>query len=208
MAEVSRVLFTLGDQPFEDVHISFEDWPNQKSAQIFEQIPVLEIVENGQTVRLAQSNTVERYLANKFGLFGKNDLERAQIDMINEQVRDLHLLFVDIYSTLYYKKPGYVLKAVELDKALTEFVPASLKLIERLYEKNQAATGGSGFLVGSEISYADVKLVNIYDWLLDRKDEILEKVPLLKQHYNHVRSLPKLKEHYSKSDNLQLTLYL
>jgi glutathione S-transferase len=208
LAEVTRVLFTLGGQDFEDIHISFEDWPNHKSAQIFHQIPVLELTENDKTVRLAQSNTVERFLANKFGLFGDDELERARIDMICEQVKDLHLIFIDIYSALYYKRPGHELKRKELETALTETVPAILKLIQKLYEENQAATNNSGFLVGSKISYADVKLVNIYDWLLDRKDAVLEQLRDLKQHYEKIRSLPKLKEHYNKSDNLQLTLYI
>jgi glutathione S-transferase len=209
LAQVSRVLFALGGQEFEDVHISFEDWPNHKSAQIFHQIPVLEFVdENGKTVRLAQSNTVERFLANKFDLFGENDLERARIDMICEQVMDLHLVFINIYSSLYYKRAGHELKRIQLEKVLTETAPASLKLIEKLYEQNQAVTNNSGFLVGNKLTYGDIKLVNIYDWLLDRKDAILEQAPRLREHYDKIRSLPKLKEHYSKSDNLQLTLYI
>jgi len=39
--------------------------------------------------KLAQSNTIARYLAGQYGLAGKNDWERAQADMYVDCVEDI-----------------------------------------------------------------------------------------------------------------------
>lgn len=51
----------------------------------FGQVPVLEV--DGQV--LAQSNTIARYLARKYGLAGKNDWEQALADMYADNINDL-----------------------------------------------------------------------------------------------------------------------
>ena len=56
------------------------------------QVPVLEY--NGQ--QIAQSMTIARFLANEFNLAGKNALEKAQADMVVDNVTDL---FNGIIST-------------------------------------------------------------------------------------------------------------
>lgn len=47
-------------------------------------MPILYI--DGQP-KVGQSKAIERFLAKQFGLFGANDVEGAQIDMIGEHVR-------------------------------------------------------------------------------------------------------------------------
>jgi glutathione S-transferase len=70
-------LFALANQEYEDAHLSFEEWPQHKQQMVFEQIPVLDVTENGQTIQIAQSNVIERYLATRFDLFGKNATEKV-----------------------------------------------------------------------------------------------------------------------------------
>ena len=62
LGEVSRIFFNIAGQPFEDVHIEFADWSKHKASFPFQQVPVLEITENGKTVQISQSNAIERYL--------------------------------------------------------------------------------------------------------------------------------------------------
>ena len=50
----------------------------------FGQIPVLEV--DGKTI--AQSMTIARFLARKYNLVGKNELEEAETDMIVDCVTD------------------------------------------------------------------------------------------------------------------------
>ncbi len=51
----------------------------------FGQLPVLE-VDGGV---IAQSNAICRFIAKKAGLYGKDDLEQASIDMIIDFIGDL-----------------------------------------------------------------------------------------------------------------------
>jgi glutathione S-transferase len=127
--------------------------------------------------------------------------------MIAEQVNDLHRLLIVPLAAIYNKKPGLEFRKDDLETGFSELVPAGLKLIVRLFEQNQRDTNNSGFLVGSELSYADVKLVNLYDWFGTRREEILDKVPSLKAHAERVRNSPQLKEYYEKSDKVAVTIY-
>ena len=85
-AEVARHLFDLAGQEFEDKRLSFDEWRSFKADFPFQQLPVLEVTEeqDGKTYRIAQSHAITRFLAQRFNLAGKNDIERAQCDMINE----------------------------------------------------------------------------------------------------------------------------
>lgn len=84
-AEVHRHLFDIVGQEFEDKRISFDEWRACKTEFPFHQLPLLEVTEdNGQTYRVAQSHAITRFLARRLNLDGKNDIERAQCDMINE----------------------------------------------------------------------------------------------------------------------------
>jgi hypothetical protein len=103
---------------------------------------------------------------------GRDDLERARIDMINEQVVDMRNMLHAIYSTIYYKKSDAAEKRNELDKVLSEAIPSGYKFIEKLFAENQLKHPSSGVLVGDSISYADVKLFVFHDWLRDRRDEV------------------------------------
>lgn len=207
LAEVSRVLFQLGGQEYEDVPVTFEEWPKHKATMPFQQVPVLEVhEENGEKVVIAQSGSIERYLAKKFNLLGKSDLEQARIDMVCEQVNDLHRNLLQLYGHIYFRKPGYEAKKAELEKTLDE-MGTSLKLIEAIYADNQAKSGNSGFLIGDKVSYADIKLINFYDWLNDKKSSTLDQVPGLKQHYEKIRGLAQLKEFYEARDKVPLTIY-
>ncbi len=76
-AEISRMLFSLGKQAYEDKRIELKDWPAMKKETTFGALPVLEVIENNETTVLAQSVSIARYLANRFGLAGKTDLEKG-----------------------------------------------------------------------------------------------------------------------------------
>jgi glutathione S-transferase len=41
--------------------------------------------------KLAQSGAILRYLANKYGLAGKNDLEKAKVDEIYDFFKDVYV---------------------------------------------------------------------------------------------------------------------
>ena len=86
---------------------------------------------------------VARFLANEFGLSGKNNLEKARADMIVDCVSDIFAGMVAIFKAPEDKK------AEMKKKYETETIPAGLELLEKLLKQN-----GSKFFVGNCVSVA------------------------------------------------------
>ncbi|VDP46547.1 unnamed protein product [Heligmosomoides polygyrus] len=84
LAEVTRQLFALADQKYEDVRHTDQTFAPVKSTFPFGQLPVLEV--DGQV--LAQSHAIARYVARTFGFAGKDAFEQAVIDSLADQYKD------------------------------------------------------------------------------------------------------------------------
>ena len=89
--------------------------------------------------------SIARYLAEKFGLAGKNDIEKAQCNMLVDQI------FFDMNIT----QIGGVLGIKNVDEKklawsslMKEKIPYMLKLIENVLEANPSQ---SGYLVNYDI---------------------------------------------------------
>lgn len=68
-ADLIKLLFYFANQPFEGIQIKQNEWNHYRSFMPFEQLPVL--VLNDQ-IRIAQTNTICRFLAKQFNLNGKS----------------------------------------------------------------------------------------------------------------------------------------
>ena len=113
-AELSRLILAQAGQEYEDVRISKDEWPAMKPGNTYKdewpkdeflldcqnilnnisfvlvdmpggQLPVLEI--DGE--KIGQSITIARFLANKFHLTGKTEIEKAKADMILDCIQDI-----------------------------------------------------------------------------------------------------------------------
>ena len=127
------------------------------------QLPYLVI--DGET-KLAQSITIARYLARKFNLAGKNEIEEAKADALVDTISD--------FQNDYVQK---VRRAENADEALKKFVandaPAHFGKIEKLI----AAYGSNGYAVGDSLTWADLMLHSVSLMLAAQGPEALEKVP-------------------------------
>lgn len=199
-AEVHRLLFAVAGQEFEDKRVSLADWRACKSNYTFEQLPMLEVTENDDktTHHIAQSHAITRFLAQRFNLAGRNDIERAQCDMINEAIVDMFNVYLGIY-----KEQNRDELVKKLDEASRGEIADRLARIQKLLEENK---DGDGFLVGNSLSYADVQLVNFYDLLRDKRDEVLDRLPLLKAHNHKIRSIPAIAEHIARNEHVHLSI--
>jgi glutathione S-transferase len=123
--------------------IEFSDFPKYKEKTIFGQLPILEITdENGTVVKLAQSNTIARFLARRFNLAGKTDIEQAKAEMIIDHFSDLHTLFKQAYY-----ETNKQLKAEKTKKFSEEDLPLCISFLEKLLEQQN-----SQYLVGNELT--------------------------------------------------------
>mmetsp|Transcript_21343 Transcript_21343/g.29361 ORF Transcript_21343/g.29361 Transcript_21343/m.29361 type:complete len:246 (-) Transcript_21343:46-783(-) len=162
-AELSRVLFKVGDLEFEDFRYpivtkeggGFEtsEFSAAKSKNEFaanmDRVPLLEI--NGQ--KIGQSKAIERYIANKCGLMGADDVDRAIVDCITENVRDIK----DKWGKI--RMMGGFGNSPEKEAAMSKWFNGG-ELSEWLVklEKSLPNSSSEGFAVGSKTSYADVSI--------------------------------------------------
>ncbi|CAJ0930379.1 unnamed protein product, partial [Mesorhabditis belari] len=183
--EPIRQLFALAQIPFEDIRIEQDDWGNTKMNMPFGQLPVLEV--NGE--KLAQSASIMRYLATKFGYAGKTDRERALIDSYFELYKDYHAEA----KTYFYMVVG--LKEGNKEKAFKKtFIPARDRFFTYI-EKQLKSNVENGFLVGESPSYVDLQIADHVETILQHHPLELSAFPEVLAHKKRVEAIPRLKKY-------------
>ena len=193
---VIRMQFTLAGVSFEDHTVTHKEWfESEKKKQIFEHIPVLEVSENSKTHVLACSTGINRFLANRFGFYGKDEFERAKIDMILDQSEDILVTLVKSF-----KIPGIDENAkMELfEKEATGPAAHMLKLIQNILEQNN---NGTGFIVGDSLTVADLYVVNIFDWFRHKREEVLANLNLLRHFEQRMKNYPILDQYLRDTES-------
>jgi glutathione S-transferase len=102
-------------------------------------------------------------------------VEQLYIDMYGAQL-------LDLFNTYLALEAGN-----STDELYNQVWPTNLEYFEKQLAKN-----GNGYLVGSEMSWADLYLCQMTDFLFDKKDQILSKFPNVKQLDLNIRSLPRI----------------
>lgn len=179
--EVTRLLLEVAGVPYEDSRVDFTRWPDLKKDTPFGQLPILEI----DGVRICQSNTIARYLANKYGLAGKTELEKARADMIVDCSEDV----TKEISKLIVEKDEA--KRNELKQKLeNELLPNYFAKFEALLKENK---NGDGYFVGDSMTWADITIANGSSWInLLELGNPADKHPKLKALVERVESHPKI----------------
>lgn len=85
-------------------------------------------------------------------------------------------------------------KKKELQERLSnEVIPNNMKLFE-----TKLTTTNTGYLIGNGLTWVDLYLVNILEWLGQNKEAVLNNFPNLKAFEQKIRSLPRIAEWLSK----------
>jgi glutathione S-transferase len=158
----------------------------------FGQVPLYE--EPGLT--LTQSSAIVRHLAKKHGYHGTNAHEEALVDQNFEGVVDLLNALRAVYQASEEKK------AEVKEKLAKETLPTKLGFFNKLAEKN----GDNGFLVGSKLSYADVGLYFILQFLFTKADvpqAILDSFASAKKIFNGVTQRTAVKAYLERDVSKQ-----
>jgi len=142
-AEVSRIMLHEKKVTFEDMRIPNADWPKHKGAAPFGQMPLLHV---GSTV-IAQSAAIERYIARTNGLYGKDDVEAARVDMVVEGLKDS----VSAFFTAAFIKDETE-KKTKMDAYFANDFPRWMGQLTAILKAND---GGKGYFVGADLTYAD-----------------------------------------------------
>ena len=202
LAELARYVFAAADQEYEDSRFEFADWPAIKPTTPFGkymtlfianylfdqkfvflgQAPYLEVREGDKVIHIAQSNAIARFLANRFGLAGKSDVEKALADMVVDQLADLQGLF-----RVANYEPNEEIKKEKMEKFEKEGLPNHFGVLENLLTKLNTE-----FVAGAEMTYADFDLAIFVERFLEKLGGNLDKYPIIKRISDKVNEHPKI----------------
>ncbi|XP_020316416.1 glutathione S-transferase 3-like [Oncorhynchus kisutch] len=174
--ESIRWLLAVAGVEFEEVNITKrQEYVKLLSdgALMFEQVPLVEM----DGMKLVQTKAILNYIAGKYNLYGKDLKERVMIDMYAEGVQDL----MQMMMALPFMPPDTKeTKLEEIErKATSRYLPVFEKVLI-----------GSQYLVGFQLSCADVQLLETTLMLEEKFPTILSKFPAVKAFQGKMKSLP------------------
>lgn len=192
-AELLRLILAYGNLDYTEKNYGFDEWSSIKPTTLFGSLPIL--TYDGEEI--GQSLTIARFLAKKVGIAGKNDLEMAQADMIADYCEDILAK-----SVPFHFAPDQETKNKLVLEWIDTTVPTFLQNVEKILKKR----GGNHF-AGSNFTYADLFVTFLMDQVMDKDDygykgvpnvdkrfELLDKYPLVKELRNRVRDIPSIKK--------------
>lgn len=178
-AEMIRITLKYLHQPFEDVRVKFEDWPNMKASGKFElqQMPVVECDPCG--VCLCQTDAIMHRIGARFNLLPlKKPKKLYRVTWWCNTAKDvMEGCFREFLPIPEDKKK-------ELRKQFFEkSVPTFLSVMEQKLKENKTQC----HLVGRDYTIADFYLLGVYRAVMNNPQypefkEILEKCPALKEY--------------------------
>jgi len=142
LGELPRYVFHAAGKKFQDVRIDSNDWLNLKKEAPFGQLPILEVHNGNNVLRIAQSNTITRYLSRQFGLAGKNEIEQVKAEMILEYFTDLHVIW-----RVGHKETNDELKKEKFKQFAENTLPNHLNLLEKILKAQNTQ-----YLVSNELT--------------------------------------------------------
>jgi len=143
-------------------------------------LPILEV--DGKTI--CGSTGIARFLAERFGLAGSNDIENAQIWGVIDEINDL---FESIAKCHFEKDET---RKAEMQKDVAEkTIPNTLACFEKIASANATP---EGWFYG-KVTYADLFLfIVLSDLILKQQPTLLDKFPTLKKQHASVGALPNI----------------
>ncbi|XP_008635870.1 PREDICTED: glutathione S-transferase [Corvus brachyrhynchos] len=180
--EPIRWLLAAAGVEFEESYLEKRDdltKLQQDGSLLFQQLPMVEI----DGMKLVQTRAIANYIATKYNLYGKDLKERALIDMYVEGMFDLNELLMHYAFQPADKKEQHFTNM--MDKATNRYFPVFEKVLKE---------HGKDFLVGNQLSRADVQLLEIILMAEEFKPDILAKFPLLQSFKARISNIPTIKK--------------
>ena len=138
-------------------------------------------------VVLAQRLAIARYLANKFGLAGKTEIERAVADMYVHQIADVH---DEMVRAVVFEKDEQR-RLILSKKFKDESLPSTLKFLEA-----RLANVGTGYFVGDSLTWTDLYCFHVMNDLSSgsifnesNEKSFLTNFPLVKDNMTKVANI-------------------
>lgn len=179
LAESIRLLLIDNGVEFEEINAiekGRDQWANEwKPKMQFGQCPCL---YDGD-LQLVQSNAILRHLARKYDLYGSNESEAVMLDMVNDAVHDLRMVYVKlIYQNYDEGKADYIAG-----------LPDRLLPFEKILKEGK-------YIAGDKVGFADYNLFEALDIHLVLAPNCLDKFPKLKAYHAKMLERPGIKKRH------------
>ncbi|CAD5216302.1 unnamed protein product [Bursaphelenchus okinawaensis] len=188
-AEVARLILKYAGVEFEDHRLQDHSYVGEHRDDFpFGQVPVLTI--DGK-VHIAQSFAMNRFLAKKYGLAGKDEMEQALVDSYGDFLNDANINLREFFWVTIGRAEG------DLDKLTAEakdYIDNKWKkFFDKIFEES-----GNGFLAKSGVTWVDFLAAEFYETSQNLKIDVVTNISNLKKLHDNVKALPQLKEYYSQ----------
>ena len=102
LAEPARLILHYAGESFEDERLTPENWEPVKASSPYNTVPILTV--DGE--QIAQSMSIYHYLARRFNLAGKSEIEIAKVNAMGEFFREMMTNILPYLLFLIGKNPG------------------------------------------------------------------------------------------------------
>ncbi|XP_048865695.1 glutathione S-transferase, alpha tandem duplicate 1 [Brienomyrus brachyistius] len=140
---------------------------------MFQQVPLVEM----DGLKLVQTKAILNYISAKYNLYGKDLKERVKIDMFAEGTRDL----MDMMKMMPFLTPDN--QKAKLDEMHS-------KALERYFPVYEKALSNSQYLVGEQLSCADIHLLEATFMVEEKCPSVLSTFPNLQAFQARMTSVP------------------
>jgi len=180
-AESARLVLAYAGTRYQDNRITGEEFSLIKPSLCYGQLPKLEY--KGHTVY--QSVSIARFLATEFGIAGRTNVEKAQVNEVVDAINDLHTAVV---SAILFEKDEKA-KEEKKKKLYSETIPSGLKSLETMLVKR-----GGQYFVGNSFSWAELHFMQFVDLIVSQDSKVLESSPALANNVQRTRDLPNIRK--------------
>ncbi|KAH6934263.1 hypothetical protein HPB50_022843 [Hyalomma asiaticum] len=132
-------------------------------------------------VKMTQSMAIIRYLARKHDLAGRNEKETQELDMLEQQARDLAWnLVMAVHS------PNYP----ESRRKYEENMENALRPWDELLQ-------GKLWVLGDRLTYVDFLAYEALDWNYELNSNVFQGFPILVAYLKRFEELPNIRQYFS-----------
>ncbi|KAE9548757.1 hypothetical protein FO519_008030 [Halicephalobus sp. NKZ332] len=193
LAEPARMILHAAGQDFEDITWPMAEWEEWKKKSPTGKAPWLEV--DGHVI--PESTAINRFLGNRFGFSGKDDLEKALVDSTADFVKDTWMSAREYFQVVGGRKEG------DLEKIKKEVLDPALKTAFD-YIKNKLDESKSGFIAPSGLTWVDfwisVNILLLNEVVPDFKDEF----GFALEYQNRVHNHPKVKDYAESRKDVRI----
>ncbi|XP_065898853.1 glutathione S-transferase 1-like [Dysidea avara] len=178
-AEVARIIFAQAGVKYEDIRFQKEEWMSKYKAESpFGRSPYLEV----DGTKVAGSLNIARYLGEKFGLAGKDNLGNAVLGGASDYIADIGAHLAKMFGVSDEEKAK--MAAEFKDKTVPQMFPVIQKHVK------------DGHVVGSggKLSWVDIQAYFLFDIISKDFGVNLTDYPELQKLVDGVASEPNIKK--------------